>query len=131
MTLNASAKESLEVAELLFKAIERGDVDSIKKTIYATDAKIWHNFDDKEQSVNENLATLKWAVENIIGISYKEVRRQSTPTGFVQQHVLRGKLKDSGEHISIPACIVCTVENGLITRLDEYLDSAQIARLRN
>ena len=63
MELSPSAKEFLEVADRLFKAIERGDVDSIRNNIYAADAKIWHNFDDMVQSVDENLATLKWAVE--------------------------------------------------------------------
>jgi ketosteroid isomerase-like protein len=129
MELNASAKQSLEIADRLFKAIERGDVNAIKD-IYAPHTKIWHNFDNVAQSVDENLAVLKWVVEHIGEISYSEIRRQPTPSGFVQQHVLRGKLKSNGKEIAIPACIVCTVENGRITRLDEYLDSAQTAALR-
>ena len=129
MELSASAKESLEVADRLFKAIEHGDVAAIKN-IYAPHTKIWHNFDNIAQSVDENLAVLKWVVENIAEISYSEIKRQPTPTGFVQQHVLRGKVKSWGKAVAIPACIVCTVENGRITRLDEYLDSAQTAALR-
>jgi uncharacterized protein len=122
-------KESLEVADRLFKAIEGGDVNAIKD-IYAPHAKIWHNFDNLAQSVDENLAVLKWVVANIAEISYTEVHRQPTPSGFIQQHVLRGKVRASGKEIAIPACIVCNVENGRITRLDEYLDSAQTAVLR-
>ncbi len=129
MELSASAKESLEVADRLFKAIERGDVSAIRN-IYAPGAKIWHNFDEIEQTVDQNLAVLKWVVENIGEISYSEIRRQPTPGGFVQQHVLRGKLKSSGKPIAIPACIVGAIENARITRLDEYLDSAQTAALR-
>ena len=129
MELSASAKESLEVADRLFKAIERGDVDAIKG-IYAPHTKIWHNFDNIAQSVDENLAVLKWVVANVAEISYSEINRQPTPRGFIQQHVLRGKVKSTGKDIAIPACIVCTVENGRITRLDEYLDSAQTAALR-
>jgi ketosteroid isomerase-like protein len=129
MQPGASEKESLEVADRLFKAIERGDVAAIRN-IYAPQTKIWHNFDNVAQTVDQNLAVLKWVVENIGEISYSEIRRQATPTGFVQQHVLRGKVKASGKEIAIPACIVCTVENGRITRLDEYLDSAQTAALR-
>jgi uncharacterized protein len=129
MELSATAKESLEVADRLFKAIERGDVNAIRD-IYAPHSKIWHNFDNLAQSVAENLAVLKWVVANIAEISYTEIQRQPTPTGFIQQHVLRGKVKASGKEIAIPACIVCKVENGRITRLDEYLDSAQTATLR-
>ena len=36
----------------------------------------------------------------------------------------------SGKEIAIPGCMVCKVESGRITRLDEYLDSAQTAELR-
>ena len=68
---------------------------------------------------------LKWVIGNIKNVKYTEVRRQPTPTGFVQQHVLRGRFKD--KDVALSACIVATVENGHITRLDEYLDSAQTA----
>ncbi len=47
----------------------------------------------------------------------------------MEQHVLRGT-GPSGAAVEIPACIVARVENGLITRLDEYLDSAHTASLR-
>ena len=129
MEPSATPKESLELADRLFKAIERGDVKAITD-IYAPHTKIWHNFDKVAQSVDENLAVLNWVVANLAEISYTEIQRQPTPTGFVQQHVLRGKVKASGKEIAIPACIVCKVENGRITRLDEYLDSAQTAALR-
>ena len=42
--------------------------------------------------------------------------------GFVQQHVVRGR-NALGEEFAIPACLVVTVVEGRITRLDEYLDS--------
>jgi ketosteroid isomerase-like protein len=122
-------RESLEVADRLFKAIERGDVDAIRN-IYSPDAQIWHNTDGAVQSVDENLAVLAWVVKHIGEIAYTDVRRAPTPTGFVQQHVLRGRMKSSGREIALPACIVCTVSGGRITRLDEYLDSAQTAALR-
>ena len=130
MDSKTTAQQSLEVADRLFKAIERGDVAAIRTSVYAPDAKIWHNNDGLTQTVEQNLAVLGWVVANISEIAYTEVRRQPTPAGFVQQHVLRGKLKSSGKEFSLPACIVCEVENGRITRLDEYFDSAHTAALR-
>ena len=115
---------AMQTAEKLFVAIENGDVDAIRN-IYTPDTKIWHNNDGIAQSVEQNLATLKWVIGNIKGVKYTDVRRQPTPSGFVQQHVLRGRFKD--KEIALPACIVCTVEGGHITRLDEYLDSAHTA----
>ena len=115
---------AMQTADKLFRAIESGDVDAIRN-IYTPDTKIWHNNDGIAQSVEQNLATLKWVINNIKDVKYTDVRRQPTPRGFVQQHVLRGRFKD--KEIALPACIVCTVEGGHITRLDEYLDSAHTA----
>jgi len=117
-------EQAMQTAERLFRAIERGDVEAIRH-IYTPTTKIWHNNDSVEQTVEQNLATLKWVIANIKGLRYTEVRRQPTPIGFVQQHVLRGHFKD--KDIALPACIVCIVENGRIKRLDEYLDSAHTA----
>jgi len=116
--------QALQTADKLFHAIENGDVEAIRN-IYSADTKIWHNNDNIAQSVEQNLAVLKWVITNIKGLKYTEVRRQPTPSGFVQQHVLRGRFKD--KELALPACIVATVEGGKITRLDEYLDSAQTA----
>ncbi len=129
MELTAQAREAMDAAERLFSAIERGDVDAIR-AVYAPDVKIWHNFDGVEQSAEENLAVLAWVIKNIAEVAYTEVRRSPTATGFVQQHVMRGRMKQSGREIALAACIVCTVKGGRITRLDEYLDSAQTAALR-
>ena len=120
--------QALQTADKLFHAIEAGDVEAIRN-IYTPETTIWHNNDNIAQSVEQNLAVLKWVITNIKGLKYTEVRRQPTPTGFVQQHVLRGRFKD--KELALPACIVATVEGGKITRLDEYLDSAQTAVFRS
>jgi ketosteroid isomerase-like protein len=120
-------RDAMVVAERFFAAIGKGDLDAVR-AIYAPDAVIWHNNDGVEQNVAQNLAVLAWVVKNISGLRYEDVRRFPTPSGFVQQHVLRGSAP-SGVAIEIPACIVCAVANGRITRLDEYLDSAQVAPL--
>jgi ketosteroid isomerase-like protein len=118
---------ALEVADRFFAAIERADIDSVR-AIYAPDARIWHNHDGVVQDVAANLRVLAWVTRNVAELRYEEVRRAATPDGFVQQHVLRGRAPN-GKPVEVAACIVCRVENGRITRLDEYLDSAQIAVL--
>ena len=120
-------REILELADRFFAAIPKGDLETVR-AIYAPDARIWHNNDQVTQDVEQNLAVLGWVTKNIAGLRYEDVRRQATPSGFVQQHVLRGTAP-SGAPLEIPACILCTVSNGRITRLDEYLDSAHIAAL--
>ena len=121
-------RETLELADRFFAAIPKGDLDSVR-AIYAPDAVIWHNNDQATQNVEQNLQVLAWVAKNIAGLRYEEIRRHVTPSGFVQQHVLRGTAPN-GKPLELPACILCTVKNGRITRLDEYLDSAQLAVLR-
>jgi len=123
-----SEREILELADRFFAAIPKGDLETVR-ALYAPDALIWHNNDQTTQNVEQNLAVLGWVTKNISGLRYEEIRRHVTPSGFVQQHVLRGTAPN-GKPLEVPACILCTVVNGRITRLDEYLDSAQLAALR-
>jgi len=119
--------DPLQLAERLFAAITGGNVEAVRE-IYASDAVVWHNNDGLEQSADDNLRVLRWVVTNIRNLRYEKVRRQRTDSGFMQQHVLRGTAPN-GHELTIPACIVCTVHDGRITRLEEYLDSAHIAPL--
>jgi ketosteroid isomerase-like protein len=130
MTQTANAQLStanLDLAERLFSAVQRGDVDALRE-IYAPNAEIWHNTDQQVQTVDQNLRTIGWIAANVKDFRYEDIQRHATPTGFVEQHLTRGT-GPGGKDFDIPACIVCTVVDGRITRLDEYLDSAQVAAL--
>jgi ketosteroid isomerase-like protein len=116
----------MTVADDLFAAIEKGDTDAVR-SIYAPDAVIWHNTAGVEQNVDQNLATLRWVCDNLADRAYEDVRRTEFDGGFVQQHNLR--FTKGGERREVPACIVATVVDGKITRIDEYLDSAHVARI--
>lgn len=116
------------LARRLFDAIERGSIDDVRD-IYAPDAVIWHNTDGLETSPAENLAVLGAFVGRISERRYQERQLKVFPGGFVQQHVLTGLRRD-GRRLRLPACLVCSVENGKITRLDEYFDSVAVAPWR-
>ena len=116
-----------ELADRFFAAIEAGDIAAVR-AIYAPDAEIWHNTDGLVQSPDDNARTLGWITTNLRDVSYTKVKRSATDDGFVQQHVLVATNR-AGERIEVPACIVTTVLDGRITRLDEYLDSASVAAI--
>ena len=116
-----------ELAERFFAAIEAGDIAAVRD-IYAPDAEIWHNTDGLVQSPDDNARTLGWIAANLRDVSYTKVKRSATDDGFVQQHVLVATNR-AGVRIEVPACIVTTVRDGRITRLDEYLDSASVAAI--
>ncbi len=122
-----SAAEVEAVAARFFAAIEAGDVEAIRR-IYAPDAVVWHNNDEVEQAVEQNLVVLRWVIDHVKGWHYEDVRRSTFEGGFVQQHVGKG-VAPSGQPFSMPACIVGRVHDGRVTRIDEYLDSAAVAAL--
>jgi ketosteroid isomerase-like protein len=117
----------LALAERLFGAIVAGDVEAVRE-IYAPEARIWHNTDGVEQTADENLRVLRWLTANVSSLRYEEIRLQRTDRGFIQQHVLRGTTA-AGRPIELPACLIGTVADGRITRIDEYFDSAHLAPL--
>src|SRR3546814_8550485 len=61
----------------------------------------------------------------IDSFSYKDVKVHPFVGGFVQQHRTQGKMK-SGQEFEVHACFVCVVENGKITRFDEYWDTSSL-----
>lgn len=119
--------ETTDLADRFMRALEANDVDTIR-ACYAADARIWHNFDGEEQTVEENLRTLRWVDAKLKNRRYEIAARHAFGGGYVQQHVLTGTLPD-GTPFRMPACVVVTVENGRIARLEEYLDSAHVQPL--
>jgi ketosteroid isomerase-like protein len=108
-------------------AIMAGDTEALRR-IYAPEARIWHNGDGAEQTVEENLRTLRWLARNVRDLRYEEIRRDALAAGYVQRHVLRGSIKD-GPSIEVPACLFVTIEDDTITRIEEYADSRATAPL--
>ena len=124
--MNAQAR--LELIAGLLAAIEAGDVDQVR-AFYAPDARIWHNFDDREQTVDENLATLTWMCGVLDDRHYDVIRRDPVDNGVMQMHVLRGVVKATGAPFAMHAALVVTMSDGRVTRIDEYLDPAAASSL--
>jgi len=125
---DTSKMDYVDFAKRFVAAIQDGDGEAVR-AFYAPDAKLWHNTDNIEQTVDQNLKVLAWFVKTLPDRNYRVLRVEALPDGFVQQHVLEATLPN-GERWAMDACVVVKVENGVITRLDEYLDSAKSAALR-
>jgi ketosteroid isomerase-like protein len=125
----STPEEIRSLAKRFFDCVEQGDIDGLV-ACYAPDAEIWHNTDEAIQGPQDNKAVLSGMVTRIVDRLYDNRRVEVFPTGFVQQHVLRGTRAHDGVRVALPACIVCKVEDGRITRLDEYFDSARVAEFR-
>lgn len=113
-----------ELAEHVQQAVSSLDVAAVER-LYAEDFVIWHNFDNKTQTAFENLRFLEELFLQFKSLRYEGVKRELTETGYVQQHLLIGELKN-GNRMEMPCCHVVQVEAGLIKRFDEYFDPAPL-----
>ncbi len=126
MTMNKP--ETFAIADRFFSAIEKGDIDSVE-ALYADDLVVWHSnrpLDERSsgQSKSENLRLLRHVCDFIDGIHYEILDRQLTETGFVQQHIFRGRSK-TGHEVALPVAIIFVIKAGKIVRIDEYMDPAK------
>lgn len=117
----------LALADQMFRAIETGDLDALR-AVYADDVVVWTNFDDTEHPLDRAMTIVGWLCSKLGDRHYEVKRRELITGGFLQQHVLRGTAPD-GTVVAMPACIIGTVADGRITRVEEYLDPAGVAAL--
>ncbi len=77
----------------------------------------------------DNLKVLQGLHRAVSGLRYDIVRRAVLPDGVLQQHVLRGALRD-GTEVELHAAMYLQVRDGHVTRIEEYLDSGKRASIR-
>ena len=121
-------QEYVDFAKRFVAAIQAGDTATVRDC-YAPDAKIWHNSDGVEQTVDQNMKVLDWFIRTLPDRNYRVLRVEALPDGFLQQHVLEATMPD-GSTWAMDACVVVRMKDGKIVRLDEYIDSAKSAVLR-
>src|SRR3954467_10952366 len=93
-TITVTPDVAWRIADEMFEAIAANDLDVLRDRVYAPHVVVWHNNDDYEQPIDENLKVLSWIARNVVDRRYEDIRRQVTPTGFVQQHGLRGTARN-------------------------------------
>jgi ketosteroid isomerase-like protein len=116
--------ETDAIASEFFAAIERGDLDAIRE-FYSPRVEVWHNLTNRSQTRDENLRLLKYFTGRVSERRYEVLAREFFPGGFVQRHILHGKLA-SGDLVAAPVCLIIHVTEGKIDRVFEYVDSAAI-----
>lgn len=112
------------LAAKFFGAIEAGDEAAVA-SCYADHAVIWHNDDGKAQAKAENLEVLKGFIGFTRSRAYTERRLLTHGAGFAQQHRLVAETHN-GHVLTMDVSLFCVVENGVIVRLDEYMDPAPV-----
>jgi ketosteroid isomerase-like protein len=116
-----------ELAQRFVDAIARVDLDELQACL-APDARFWVNIGPSDYSADERLAVLDLERQNLREHGADDVRITTTDAGFVAQLTSTGTTT-AGESLRVCVCLVATVADGAITRVDEYADSAAAAPL--
>ncbi|WP_245234013.1 nuclear transport factor 2 family protein [Mycobacterium sp. PS03-16] len=117
-----------EVADRLFAAIADSDIAAVE-ALWAPDVRVWHSGDRRDNERARALRVIGWFVGRTVERRYEVLDRRFFDGGFVQQHILHAT-GTGGEVVAMRVCIVIMVgEDGLITRIDEYFDTTDLAPL--
>jgi ketosteroid isomerase-like protein len=121
------AEAIADVADRLFDAIENSDI-ALLQEMWNDDIVVW-KVADHERDKERALRVITWFVNTTTDRRYEILDRQLFDGGFVQQHILHANGRNGGS-ISMRVCIVIKLgANGLISRIDEYFDPAEMAPL--
>ena len=115
----------VDLADQLFTAIEQSDLAMLNQ-IFNDDIAVWRVGTRRDNDKERALTVLRWFIKVTTERRYEILDRQLFPTGFVQQHVLHA-IGHNGGLITLRACVVIKLgTNGLISRIDEYVDPAKV-----
>ena len=111
-----------EIIDRMYAALANRDLDAAMACL-APDARVWHCFDGIAQDRAAILAGWTALLAGFPEFAYVDVRRQATVDGFVQQQMMTGRTA-SGTLVAWAICLVVRLENGLVARVEEYIDRA-------
>lgn len=122
----------ITIADRLFTAIEHSDA-AVLEEMWSPDIAVWRTGVDVARDKTRALKVLLWFIAATTARRYeildREVFTREGSAGFVQQHILHATGQNGGS-ISMRICIVIKVgTDGLITRIDEYFDPAEMVPL--
>lgn len=113
-----------DCAELFFRRSQEGDWDGML-ALAAPGMTAWQSGGEPRQAFVDVVPGIEKMRERMGPWTYHDVERIVGEDGFCEQHVVRFQRPD-GRVREFAACVVATVDaNGLITRLDEYLDPSR------
>lgn len=109
-----------------FAAINRRDWADALERVHP-DGRARQNISGEDVDARTLLNSMRGLVESLKSFGYENPRRILGEQAVVEQHDVR-MTREDGREIVLDICILLHFDgDGKITRIDEYLDSAQVA----
>jgi ketosteroid isomerase-like protein len=113
------------VIQRFLAAIESGNEASLRE-LYRDDALIWHNNSNDTMSKDANIAMLMGLWRNGVRLRYVFDEQLVVGNRGVRRHRVEATTR-SGQRFVFQVAMFATIEDGRIVRLDEYIDSKDLA----
>jgi ketosteroid isomerase-like protein len=120
------AEDAVDLVRTYNDAWLRRDVIAMADFL-GQDLILWHNHVGREFGKEQMLGFISAALDVLVRVEFRNVRRTATANGVVQQHDLYIEMKDGGVLPAVPNCIVYTVRDGKIRRIEEYVDGPALS----
>lgn len=117
-----------DVAHRFLDALNAGDVEAAR-ACYHPDAEVWHDFDGVTQTVDENMHLMAVMGNRASRREYVIRRLEPIEGGYLQQHTLDITTLAGRDLRAEAVAIVQVGADGLISRLDEWINPAPLAPL--
>ncbi|MGA0237763.1 MAG: nuclear transport factor 2 family protein [Acidimicrobiales bacterium] len=117
-----------DVAHRFLAALNHGDVEAARGC-YHPDADIWHDFDGVTQTVDQNMALMAAMGRRALHREYVIRRLEPIEGGYLQQHTLKITTLAGQDLVAEAIALVQVGDDGLIHRLDEWINPASLTAL--
>ena len=118
------------IADRMFAAVEAGDIETFAAS-YSDNVTVWHTGDPRVLNKARAVKLIQAFIAATRSRRYEVLRRRLCDGGFVQEHMLHVTAGNGAAYSTRAAMIIDVGADGLITRIDEYFDPADLAPLRD
>ena len=116
------------IAKTFADALRTLETDALIARL-APGAIVWHNHDRQEVDAETTLRGIGALGQMVRDLEFETVRLSPTPDGFVMQFALRGTVIANGNPFEMQNCVVVSIVDDQVTRIDEYVDPTVAAQL--
>ena len=129
MTTEGKSNDLQRLTEEFFADISARNWQNALSRIHP-EARAVQNISGQEVNAGDLLISMRGLVESLADFCYENPRRVVGQDAVVEQHDVRMTRRD-GIEVVLDICIVLRFDaDGLITRIDEYLDSGALKPLQ-
>jgi len=108
-----------KIVDIFMDALERGDAEAAGDCL-SPSALVWHSFDCQTNDRATSIEGWRQFFATTRNRRFVDVIRHEIPGGIVQQHLM--VLRADGGFVGMVAALIIKIEDGKITRVDEYIE---------